>query len=86
VIFYWKSKFKTYFYTDEGVAKAVDGMDFVIRRGETLGMIGESGCGKSVSALSIMQLVASPPGRIVEGEILFEGEDLLQKTPSEVKK
>ncbi len=77
---------KTYFYTDEGVAKAVDGMDFVIRRGETLGMIGESGCGKSVSALSIMQLVASPPGRIVEGEILFEGEDLLQKTPSEVKK
>jgi len=77
---------KTYFYTDEGVARAVDGMDFVIRRGETLGMIGESGCGKSVSALSIMQLVASPPGRIVEGEILFEGEDLLQKTPSEVKK
>jgi len=77
---------KTYFYTDEGVAKAVDGMDFVIRRGETLGMIGESGCGKSVSALSIMQLVASPPGRIVEGEILFEGEDLLKKTPSEVKK
>ncbi|MEA3361336.1 MAG: ABC transporter ATP-binding protein [Thermodesulfobacteriota bacterium] len=77
---------KTYFYTDEGVARAVDGMDFVIRKGETLGMIGESGCGKSVSALSIMQLVASPPGRIIEGEIWFEGEDLLKKTPSEIKK
>lgn len=77
---------KTYFYTDEGIARAVDGMDFVIRRGETLGMIGESGCGKSVSALSIMQLVASPPGRIIEGEILFEGEDLLKKNSSEVKK
>jgi peptide/nickel transport system ATP-binding protein/oligopeptide transport system ATP-binding protein len=77
---------KTYFYTDEGIGRAVDGMDFVIRKGETLGMIGESGCGKSVSALSIMQLVASPPGRIIEGEIWFEGEDLLKKTPSEIKK
>ena len=77
---------KTYFYTDEGIGKAVDGMDFVIRKGETLGMIGESGCGKSVSALSIMQLVASPPGKIIEGEIWFEGEDLLKKSPSEIKK
>jgi len=77
---------KTYFYTEEGIAKAVDGMDFVVRKGETLGMIGESGCGKSVSALSIMQLVADPPGKIIEGEIWFEGEDLLKKSPSEVKK
>ena len=77
---------KTYFYTEEGTARAVDGMDFIIRKGETLGMIGESGCGKSVSALSIMQLVASPPGRIIEGEIWFEGANLLKKSPSEVKK
>ena len=77
---------KTYFYTEEGTARAVDGMDFIIRKGETLGMIGESGCGKSVSALSIMQLVANPPGRIIEGEIWFEGENLLKKSPSEVKK
>jgi len=77
---------KTYFYTEEGTALAVDGMDFIIRKGETLGMIGESGCGKSVSALSIMQLVASPPGRIIEGEIWFEGANLLKKSPSEVKK
>ncbi|MCJ7775603.1 MAG: ABC transporter ATP-binding protein [Desulfobulbaceae bacterium] len=61
-------------------------MDFIIRKGETLGMIGESGCGKSVSALSIMQLVASPPGKIIEGEIWFEGEDLLKKSSSEIKK
>jgi len=77
---------KTYFYTEEGTARAVDGMDFIIRKGETLGMIGESGCGKSVSALSIMQLVASPPGRIIEGEIWFEGANLLKKSLSEVKK
>ncbi len=77
---------KTYFYTEDGIARAVDGMDFIIRKGETLGMIGESGCGKSVSALSIMQLVASPPGKIIEGEIRFEGEDLLKKSPSEIKK
>ncbi len=77
---------KTYFYTDEGVSRAVDEMDFVIYKGETLGMIGESGCGKSVSALSILQLIDSPPGRIVEGEILFEGEDLLKKSTSEIRK
>lgn len=77
---------KTYFYTDEGIARAVDGMDFLIYRGETLGMIGESGCGKSVSALSILRLIDSPPGRIVEGEILFEGEDLLKKSTSEIRK
>ncbi len=59
---------KTYFYTDEGVARAVDGVSFVIREGQTLGLVGESGCGKSVTALSIMRLV-SPPGKIVAGKI-----------------
>jgi oligopeptide/dipeptide ABC transporter ATP-binding protein len=77
---------KTYFYTDEGVARAVDGMDLVVRRGKTLGVIGESGSGKSVTALSILQLVASPPGRIVEGKILFRGEDLLKKSVAEMRR
>jgi len=77
---------KTHFFTDEGVAKAVDGVDFVIRHGKTLGVIGESGCGKSVTALSVMQLVDSPPGKIVAGEILFEGEDLLKKDPAHMRK
>ena len=77
---------KTYFFLDEGVSQAVDGMDFSIRRGHTLGMIGESGCGKSVSALSILQLIAMPPGKIISGEILFEGQDLLRKSKDEIKK
>jgi len=77
---------KTYFFLDEGVSQAVDGMDFSIRRGHTLGMIGESGCGKSVSALSILQLIAMPPGKIISGEILFEGQDLLRKSKAEIKK
>jgi len=76
---------KTYFYTDEGTAQAVDGMDLTIFRGKTLGVIGESGCGKSVTALSVLQLVASPPGRIIEGEIWFEGEDLLKKSSEEIR-
>jgi oligopeptide/dipeptide ABC transporter ATP-binding protein len=67
---------KTYFYTDEGVVKAVDGVDFAVRSGEVLGLVGESGCGKSVTSLSIMRLVA-PPGKILEGQILFEGKNLL---------
>jgi len=76
---------KTYFYTDGGVARAVDGMDLLLHRGETLGMIGESGCGKSVTALSVMQLVAAPAGRIVEGEILFAGQNLLKKSREEMR-
>jgi oligopeptide/dipeptide ABC transporter ATP-binding protein len=76
----------TWFYTDDGVARAVDGMDFVIRRGQTLGMIGESGCGKSVSALSILQLIDSPPGKIVDGEIRFDGRDLLKLPPAEIRR
>jgi oligopeptide/dipeptide ABC transporter ATP-binding protein len=67
---------KTYFYTDEGVVKAVDGVDFAVKSGEVLGLVGESGCGKSVTSLSIMRLVA-PPGKILEGQILFEGKNLL---------
>jgi oligopeptide/dipeptide ABC transporter ATP-binding protein len=76
---------KTHFVTDSGVARAVDGMDLTLFRGETLGVIGESGCGKSVTALSIMQLVAAPAGRIVAGEILFEGQDLLKKSGEEMR-
>ncbi len=74
---------KTYFYTDDGVAKAVDDVSFTLDKGETLGLVGESGCGKSVSALSIMRLIPDPPGKIVGGEILFKGTDIL-KVPENV--
>jgi len=67
---------KTYFFTDDGVVKAVDGVDFYVNSGEVLGLVGESGCGKSVTSLSIMRLVGIP-GKIVEGDIYFEGRDLL---------
>jgi len=77
---------KTYFYTEEGVVKAVDGIDFLIKNGKTLGIIGESGCGKSVTALSIMQLIENPPGKIIEGEIWLEGNDLLKKSRFEMRK
>jgi peptide/nickel transport system ATP-binding protein len=76
---------KTYFFTEEGVVQAVDGVDFVLRRGETLGIVGESGSGKSVTSLSIMRLV-SPPGRIVAGKIIFDGNDLLTLEPEEMRK
>ena len=68
---------KTHFFTDDGVVKAVDGVNFTLRKGKTIGIVGESGCGKSVTALSLMRLIGRP-GRIVEGEILFEGKDLVQ--------
>ncbi len=76
----------TYFYTDEGVAKAVDGVSYTVRSGETLGVVGESGCGKSVSALSVMRLIPDPPGRIVKGSILFEGKDLVKLPDEEMRK
>lgn len=79
-------RLQTYFYTEEGIARAVDGVDLQVRRGETLGIAGESGCGKSVTALSILRLVPSPPGRIVGGEILFEGRDLLKLNESEMRR
>ncbi len=77
---------KTYFFTRRGVAKAVDGVSFFIRKGETMGLVGESGCGKTVTSLSILRLVPEPAGRIVGGRILFEGEDLLKKSQAEMRK
>jgi peptide/nickel transport system ATP-binding protein len=74
---------KTYFYTEEGVVHAVENVSFKIYEGEVLGLVGETGCGKSVTALSILQLI-QPPGKIINGRILFEGEDLLKKTESEI--
>ena len=76
---------KTYFFTDDGVVKAVDGISYEIEAGETLGLVGESGCGKSVSALSLLRLIPSPPGRIVGGEVLFEGEDLLKVSDDAIR-
>jgi peptide/nickel transport system ATP-binding protein/oligopeptide transport system ATP-binding protein len=76
----------TYFFLDEGVLKAVDGIDLDLREGEALGIVGESGCGKSVTALSILQLIPSPPGKIVKGEIYFEGRDLLALSEAEMRK
>ncbi len=67
----------TYFNTDDGIVKAVDGISFVLREKETLGLVGESGCGKSVTNLSIMRLIPSPPGKIVAGKVLFNGMDIL---------
>lgn len=76
---------RTYFFTDSGVVKAVDGISYSVKRGETFGLVGESGCGKSVSALSILRLIPSPPGKIVSGEILFEGKDLLKISEEEIR-
>jgi peptide/nickel transport system ATP-binding protein/oligopeptide transport system ATP-binding protein len=76
---------KTYFFTEEGVVEALDGVNLDIRKGEILGLVGETGCGKSVTALSIMRLIPSPPGEIVAGEILFEGENLLDKSAEEMR-
>ncbi|WP_431017546.1 ABC transporter ATP-binding protein [Bradyrhizobium pachyrhizi] len=71
---------KTHFSTDDGILQAVDGVDISINRGETLCVVGESGCGKTVTAMSILKLIAMPPGKIVEGEIIFEGRDLVPLT------
>lgn len=76
---------KTYFYTDEGVVKSVDGVSFSVDKGETLGVVGESGCGKSITSMSIMQLIGKP-GKIVNGEIDFKGENLLDKSKEEMRK
>lgn len=77
---------KTYFYQPEGVARAVDGVSFHVNKGETLGIVGESGCGKSVTSLSIIRLVPNPPGKIVSGEIVFNDSDLLKKPESEMRR
>lgn len=76
---------KTYFFTKKGVVKAVDGVSFTVNRGEVVGFVGESGCGKTITALSVLRLVPAPAGRIVSGKVLFEGEDLLTKTESEMR-
>jgi oligopeptide/dipeptide ABC transporter ATP-binding protein len=76
---------KTHFFTEDGVVHAVDGVDFVVYPGEILGLVGESGCGKSVTSLSVMRLVSSP-GRVLEGEILLDGTDLLKLSEDEMMK
>jgi oligopeptide transport system ATP-binding protein len=77
---------RTYFFGHEGTVKAVDGVSFDVQEGETLGLVGESGCGKSVSALSILRLIPNPPGEIVDGEVFFEGRDLLKLSDEEIRK
>ncbi len=77
---------KTSFFLPEGTVKAVDGVSFHVNDGEIVGLVGESGCGKSVTALSILGLIHWPPGRILGGEILFQGEDLRKKAPAELRK
>src|SRR6185436_18813026 len=76
---------RTYFHTESGVAKAVDGVDLDIHSGEVLGLVGESGSGKSVTALSILRLIPDPPGKIVEGEIRFFDRDLLKMSWDEIR-
>lgn len=76
---------KTYFYTDDGVVKAVDGVDFSVDAGKTIGIVGESGCGKSITAMSILRLIPDPPGKIVSGEVLFNGKDLIKVSDKEIR-
>ena len=76
---------RTHFFTRDGVVRAVDGVSFSVAAGETLAVVGESGCGKSVTSLSILRLIASPPGRIVGGRVLFEGRDLLALSEEEMR-
>ena len=75
----------TRFYTQDGVVKAVNGISYSIEPGATLGIVGESGCGKSVSMLSVMRLIPDPPGRIEEGEVIFNGRDLLKISDEEAR-
>lgn len=77
---------QTHFFTPEGIVKAVDGISYDVEEGETLALVGESGCGKSVSALSIMRLIPYPPGRIVAGQVLLSGKDLLRLDNEEMRK
>jgi len=77
---------QTYFYTRRGVVKAVDGVSFTLEAGQTLALVGESGSGKSVTCLSLVRLVPEPAGRIVGGRVLLQGEDLLRKSPAEMRR
>lgn len=76
---------KTYFYSDRGVVKAVDDVSFYVNEGETLGIVGESGCGKSITCMSLVRLVETPPGKYVGGEILFNGEDMLKVSEARIR-
>jgi oligopeptide/dipeptide ABC transporter ATP-binding protein len=76
---------RTQFFTEEGVVNAVNGVSYDVMPGEILGLVGESGCGKTVSALSILRLIPSPPGKIIDGEILFEGENILKMDDEEIR-
>ena len=76
---------KVYFDTDDGLVKSVDGVDLLIKKGTTLGLVGESGCGKSVTCLSIPRLIESPPGRIAGGEIIYKGKNLLELSDKEME-
>ena len=77
---------QTYFKTDAGIVKAVDGVSFKLHEGETLGIVGESGSGKSVTNLSVMRLIPSPPGKVVGGQAFFEGSDILALSEKEMRK
>ena len=77
---------KTYFDTDDGMVQAVDGVDLAIGHGETVCVVGESGCGKTVTALSVLKLIAMPPGRIAGGQILWQGRDLVPLDAGEINR
>ena len=77
---------RTQFFTDDGLARAVDGVSYSLAKGETVGVVGESGCGKSVTALSVLRLIPDPPGKIVDGEIIFEGTNLLQLSSADMRR
>jgi len=77
---------RTWFYTPDGIVKAVNGVSYNLNEGESLGLVGESGCGKSVSAMSIMRLIPTPPGKIAEGEVIFGGRDLLKLSEDEMRR
>lgn len=77
---------KTHFYTEDGIVPAVNGVDFNLKPGETLGIVGESGCGKSITSMSIMRLIPTPPGKIVDGEILFDSKNIVKMSESEMRK
>tara|TARA_B100001029_G_C14680374_1_gene244252 strand:- start:15 stop:437 length:423 start_codon:yes stop_codon:yes gene_type:complete len=75
----------THFFTQDGVVKAVDGITYNVHEGEVVGIVGESGCGKSVGAMSVMKIIPNPPGRIVDGSVTFEGEDLVSMNEARMR-
>ena len=76
---------KTQFFTQDGVVKAVNGVSFRLMPGETLGIVGESGCGKSITAMSLMRLIPTPPGKIVDGTVIFQGKDILKMSDEQIR-